>query len=121
MAQVGGATVKVLVGSAFGHTSPVATLAPTLYLDVTLPAGQSLTLSDLPPEAAIYPISGEVAIDDVPLEGGKHGLAGARHPARDQRQQRRAVRRHRRRAYRRPALYFMEFCVVQQSPHRPSR
>ncbi len=72
--RVGGATVKVLVGSAFGHTSPVATLAPTLYLDVTLPAGQTLTLSDLPPEAAIYPISGEVAIDDVPLEGGNMAL-----------------------------------------------
>jgi redox-sensitive bicupin YhaK (pirin superfamily) len=74
VAQVGGATVKVLVGSAFGHTSPVVTLARTLYLDVTLPAGQSLTLSDLPPEAAIYPISGEVAIDDVPLEEGSMAL-----------------------------------------------
>ena len=60
----------MLVGSAFGHTSPVATLAPTLYLDAALPAGQALTLSDLPPEAAIYPISGEMSIDDVPLEAG---------------------------------------------------
>ena len=65
--QVGDATVKVLVGSAFGHTSPVATVMPTLYLDVALPAGHTLTLSDLPPEAALYPISGEVSIDGVLL------------------------------------------------------
>lgn len=67
VAQVGDATVKVLVGSAYGHTSPVTTLMPTLYLDVTLPAGQSLTLTDLPPEAALYPISGDLILDGLPL------------------------------------------------------
>jgi redox-sensitive bicupin YhaK (pirin superfamily) len=64
---VDGATVRVLVGSAFGKSSPVATYSQTLYLDVKLKAGHELSLSDLPPEAAIYPISGELSIDGAPL------------------------------------------------------
>ena len=64
---VDGATVRVLVGSAFGKSSPVATYSQTLYLDVKLKAGHELSLSDLPQEAAIYPISGELSIDGAPL------------------------------------------------------
>ncbi|AZP12356.1 pirin family protein [Undibacterium parvum] len=63
-----GAVVKVLIGSAFGQTSPVATYMQTLYLDVVLEAGQELRLTDLPPEAAIYPISGELEIDSQTLQ-----------------------------------------------------
>jgi redox-sensitive bicupin YhaK (pirin superfamily) len=64
---VDGATVRVLVGSAFGKTSPVKTFSRTLYLDVMLKAGQELALNALPEEAAIYPIEGELAIDGTPL------------------------------------------------------
>lgn len=65
--NVDGARVRVLVGAAFGKTSPVKTYSQTLYLDVTLKAGHELALSSLPAEAAIYPISGELAIDGTPL------------------------------------------------------
>ena len=65
--EVDGAAVRVLVGSAFGKTSPVTTYSQTLYLDVKLKAGHTLSLSDLPAEAAIYPISGELEIDGAPL------------------------------------------------------
>jgi redox-sensitive bicupin YhaK (pirin superfamily) len=65
--EVNGAAVRVLIGSAFGKTSPVATYSQTLYLDVKLRAGHELSLSDLPAEAAIYPISGELEIDGAPL------------------------------------------------------
>jgi len=58
-----GAHVRVLIGSAFGQTSPVATFSETLYLDIRLDAGQTLTLQDLPEEAAVYPVMGEIAID----------------------------------------------------------
>ncbi len=67
LVQLAGATVKVLIGTAFGQTSPVATYMTTLYLDVLLQAGQELRLADLPPEVAIYPISGEIEIDGVKL------------------------------------------------------
>ena len=62
---LGGAVIRVLIGSAFGHTSPVATFSETLYLDVKLAAGAALTFDprELPEEAAIYPVMGEIAID----------------------------------------------------------
>ena len=62
-----GAVVKVLIGTAFGQTSPVRTYMQTLYLDVALQAGRELRLEDLPPEAAVYPISGDVLLDGVAL------------------------------------------------------
>jgi redox-sensitive bicupin YhaK (pirin superfamily) len=64
---VDGACVRILVGSAFGQTSPVKAYSHTLYLDVQMKAGRELTLADLPEEAAIYPISGELEIDGTPL------------------------------------------------------
>ena len=65
--EVDGATVRVLIGSAFGQTSPVQTYSQTLYLDVALKAGHELALNNLPAEAAIYPISGDLEIDGAPL------------------------------------------------------
>ena len=65
--DVDGARVRVLVGTAFGRTSPVKTYSQTLYLDVMLKAGHELALNGLPAEAAVYPISGELRIDGAPL------------------------------------------------------
>jgi hypothetical protein len=64
------ATVRVLVGSAYGVTSPVATLARTLYVDCQLPAGARL---GLPSEAerAIYVVEGALTIDDAPVGAGQ--------------------------------------------------
>ena len=71
---VDGARVRVLIGTAFGRTSPVKTFSRTLYLDVVLKAGQELALSGLPEEAAIYPIDGDVEIDGTPLEKNNMAL-----------------------------------------------
>jgi len=65
--EVDGAKVRVLIGSAFGRSSPVKTFSQTLYLDVSLKAGQQLGLSGLPAEAALYPVSGSVDIDGAPV------------------------------------------------------
>jgi hypothetical protein len=62
---VDGAAVRVLIGTAFGQTSPVPTYMETLYLDVALEAGQALTLHGLPAEAAIYPVTGSVDVDGI--------------------------------------------------------
>ena len=43
----GAALVRVLIGEAFGGRSPVRTFAPTVYLDVELPAGGSFRFHDL--------------------------------------------------------------------------
>jgi redox-sensitive bicupin YhaK (pirin superfamily) len=71
---VDGARVRVLIGTAFGRTSPVKTFSRTLYLDVILKAGQELALSGLPEEAAIYPIDGDLEIDGTPLEKNNMAL-----------------------------------------------
>jgi redox-sensitive bicupin YhaK (pirin superfamily) len=62
-----GGQARVLIGSAFGLASPVATFAPTLYLDVQLDAGAVFELDALPQEAAVYPIEGEIMVDGLPL------------------------------------------------------
>ncbi len=60
---VEGARVRVLVGSAFGKQSPVATLTPTLYLDVDLAAEASLTLEASPLELGVYSVGLDLQID----------------------------------------------------------
>lgn len=60
---VGDATVRVLIGSAFGATSPVATFAPTLYLDIQLGAGGAVDLPALMPEMAVYGVDNDLFVD----------------------------------------------------------
>ena len=62
-----GADVRVLVGKAFGHTSPVKTFANTIYLDISLAAGARLSLPPLAEELAIYTVQGDVQVDGQAL------------------------------------------------------
>jgi redox-sensitive bicupin YhaK (pirin superfamily) len=64
---LGKAKVRVLIGQAFGVSSPVATFSQTLYLDVTLPAAATIELPALAPEMALYPVLGEVSVDGQSL------------------------------------------------------
>ena len=63
----GDAQVRVLVGQALGQQSPVATLSPTLYLDVQLPPGGSWTLPMLAEEQAVYVVQGDLQLDATAL------------------------------------------------------
>lgn len=58
-----GATVRVLVGEAMGLRSPVPAVSPTLYLDLRLQAGATVTLPALAPEMAVYPVDGALRVD----------------------------------------------------------
>jgi hypothetical protein len=60
----GEARIRVLVGSAWGRTSPVVTYARTLYLAIRLPAGASLAIPDLAKELAVYPLEAEISVND---------------------------------------------------------
>ena len=64
---VGDARVRVLVGQAFGVSSPVPALSRTLYLDVALPAGGRMQLPALEAEMALYPVDGDVVVDGAVL------------------------------------------------------
>ena len=61
--QHDGVTVRVLVGSAFGAASPVATLSPTLYLDFTFAAGASIAMPDAAEERALYSVDQSFTLD----------------------------------------------------------
>ena len=53
---VGDADVRVLIGTAWGRTSPVKTYAPTLYLDIRLPLDGTVDLPVLAVEVGVYAI-----------------------------------------------------------------
>lgn len=61
--SVDGVTVRVIMGSAYGQTSPVKQFAETLYLEANLKAGQCLQLPQAA-ERALYVASGQVQLRD---------------------------------------------------------
>jgi hypothetical protein len=61
--SVGASEVRVLIGEAFGHISPVKTFSKTVYLDIRLAAGERLDLPPLADELAIYGVDGVLAVD----------------------------------------------------------
>jgi redox-sensitive bicupin YhaK (pirin superfamily) len=66
-ATVDGAAVRILIGEAFGKTSPVKTFSKTLYLDVALTAGAPFTLPPLAEQMALYAVDGDLLVDGEPL------------------------------------------------------
>lgn len=61
--ELPGATVRVLIGEAFGRASPVQTFSQTLYLDVALQAGAVLQLPALVLELAVYALGEGLSVD----------------------------------------------------------
>jgi hypothetical protein len=73
--EIEGVTVRVIMGEAYGHVSPVTTYAPTLYLECLLPAGSELILPDTYDEQAIYVVSGDCLVDDRSVTDGLMAVA----------------------------------------------
>jgi hypothetical protein len=65
--DVDGVTVKVLIGSAYGTSSPVKTFAETLYVEAELKAGQSLALPEGVDERAVYVVKGGLRAKESPM------------------------------------------------------
>jgi redox-sensitive bicupin YhaK (pirin superfamily) len=65
--QEGDAQVRVLIGTAFGATSPVKTFAETLYLDIALPAGGRIQVPALTEERAVYSVDADLLVDGEAL------------------------------------------------------
>lgn len=63
-----GTTVTLIAGQAKGHTSPVQTLSPMLYLDVGLTAGATFTLPADYSERAVYSVTPGLKLDGAALE-----------------------------------------------------
>ena len=66
--SIEGVSGRVMMGSAFGMTSPVKIFHPTLYFEATLEGGAILSLPDVE-ELALYPTAGDLSVDgqDCPL------------------------------------------------------
>ena len=65
-----GLEVRVLVGTAFGHTSPVKTTSETLFVAMRLAADAELELPCIAPELGVVAIGGDILIDGSRLERG---------------------------------------------------
>jgi redox-sensitive bicupin YhaK (pirin superfamily) len=65
-----GVAMRLIVGSAFGKTSPVAVLSDMFYIAVEMEAGSSFVLPDGYPERAAYVVSGALQINGAGLEAG---------------------------------------------------
>jgi redox-sensitive bicupin YhaK (pirin superfamily) len=61
-ATVDGARIRVVLGSAFGLSSPVATHSETLYVEVDLEPGQAVAIPEAE-ELAVYVVEGSVAVN----------------------------------------------------------
>ncbi len=68
-----GAEIRVIMGKAFGFTSPVKTFAETLYLEATIDDGGTL-LTPKAEQIAIYVISGEVTVENQTLKAYEMGI-----------------------------------------------
>lgn len=69
--------IRVMIGSAYGVTSPVRTFSETIYLEARLAAGQQLVLPDAP-ERAVYVLSGELDVAGEHLPALSMGVIAAR-------------------------------------------
>ena len=61
--ELEGAVLDVVAGTAYGQTSPVGVLSPTLYVHAQLQAGARLRVDDEHAERAVYVVEGAVEIE----------------------------------------------------------
>jgi redox-sensitive bicupin YhaK (pirin superfamily) len=62
-----GCRMRVILGTAFGATSPVQTYSDTLYVAADMQSGTTLVLGTEHEERGVYVVEGDVRIDGVPV------------------------------------------------------
>jgi redox-sensitive bicupin YhaK (pirin superfamily) len=75
-----GASVRLVMGEAWGQRSPVTCHSPTIYADIQLAVGASLPIDAGPEERALYLVAGDATVEGNPLASShltllKPGLA----------------------------------------------
>ena len=68
--EVGGATIRIIIGEAFGGSSPVTAYSQTLYLDCNMPAGSEFSLPPGLEELAFYVAVGRVEAAGIDVATG---------------------------------------------------
>ena len=69
---------RLIAGSLYGKTSPVATLSRLFFADIRADAGTSLLFAPDYEEAAVYVVEGELDIDGATVEAGTLAVLDAR-------------------------------------------
>ena len=72
-----GVHIRLIMGEAYGHTSPVTRYSSILYMECELPKGASLTLPDSYQELGAYIVTGQVSIDNEKYSAGVLAVARA--------------------------------------------
>lgn len=78
---IDGVRLSIIIGTAFGLTSPVQTESTTLYVEANMPAGCTLPLPDAE-ELGVYVVEGSANIDEQTIEGGRFVVIAAGNKAR---------------------------------------
>jgi redox-sensitive bicupin YhaK (pirin superfamily) len=73
--NIAGVNVRVIIGEAYEHNSPVMSHSSTLYLECRLPEGSELALPESYRELAAYVVSGDVQIDQHAYGDGVMAVA----------------------------------------------
>ncbi|MFW6300196.1 MAG: pirin family protein [Oceanicaulis sp.] len=68
--EQGGATLRLIMGEAYGETSPVTVHTPTLYIHAECPAGSAFQLPGGQGELAAYVVSGKIETAGEPVGAG---------------------------------------------------
>ncbi len=66
-----GVHMRLIAGAAYAARSPVSTICEMFYLDANMSAGSRLVLPSEYEERAIYPVDGEVFLDDELISPGR--------------------------------------------------
>jgi redox-sensitive bicupin YhaK (pirin superfamily) len=67
--QQQGAKITVVIGTAYGKTSPVRAASETLYVEIKLEPGASINLPEAE-ELGVYVVSGNIELDGQAISGG---------------------------------------------------
>lgn len=78
--EMPGVSMRLIAGSAFGHTSPVECASSMFYIAVEMEAGASFVLPDAYAERGVYPLLGDVSINEGVLPAGQMAVLNQSEP-----------------------------------------
>ena len=75
--ELGGARLRLILGTAYGKTSPVKVRGAMVYIHAEAPAGSAFELPAGHGELAVYVVSGQIETADEPVCAGAMAVFGA--------------------------------------------
>ena len=78
--EMPGVSMRLIAGSAFGQTSPVECASSMFYIAVEMAAGASFVLPDAYAERGVYPLLGDVSINEGVLPAGQMAVLNQSEP-----------------------------------------